>query len=445
MKRCLLIVWLLLSASLCRASLHECYDATCRLHVSGHSGTGCVYAADDTHYYVLTNAHVTQTGQAPQLVFTIRGYETTLPGETVWHSHAPIDQGYHRDVAVVKVARQSFGDYAPQIIPIASESFPLAAGQEIGSSGCPAGGVNTSWKGHIIRVSADAFQFWPPPKGGRSGSAIFDSAGTQIIGLLAWGGGGEGTAQTIGELHRAFRGEPAQKYPVAQLVPDPQIVYPQPLDELVPIQCPDGNCPGGNCPNPGRPTRPRPPGGGDFNPYPGPPVGPPANPAPANPAPVNPAPVNPAPTPAPTQPPASPPVKGCECDSAAKCACDLAGLKQEFGDRLTSIDQKISLLANCPKPTPAPPGGDMTNPPKLSHYALVVDFDAEHWPRTESELVLARKVFPKIHVVERRQVPFVVDALPQLVAYDTAGASLSITKGQHAVELALRKIARREL
>lgn len=331
------------------ASLHECYDATCRVHVSGHAGTGCIFAADDTHYYVLTNAHVTRQGDKPRLVFVMRGAERSVDAETVWHSYAAIEQGYHRDIAVMKAPKASFGDYMPSVIPLAEESFSLVENEEIASAGCPGGRWITAWKGQATSLTADAFNFVPPPMGGRSGSAIFDADGTKIVGLLAWGGGGEGIAQTIGEIYRAMRGEKAQLY----VDPSPEaksiVTYPAPLAPLADIAPRQAPCP--NCPPvgpspirpPARPQQPPSnPGGGDNMPFPLPPGIVPQPQEPSEP-----------------QPPQSPPPstnsgQPCECDGSGKCQCDQSAT-DNLRDQITKLEARLCLLESR-GPITGPPG-----------------------------------------------------------------------------------------
>jgi len=324
------------------ASLHECYDATCRVHVSGHAGTGCIFAADDTHYYVLTNAHVTRQGDKPRLVFVMRGAERSVDAETVWHSYAALEQGYHRDIAVMKIPRAAFGDYTPSVIPLAEESFSLVENEEIASAGCPGGRWITAWKGQATSLTADAFNFVPPPMGGRSGSAIFDAAGTKIIGLLAWGGGGEGTAQTIGEIYRAMRGEPAKLYTeqpreAARIVlVGHRAVLPEPLAPLADIAPRQAPCP--NCPPvgpspimpPARPNQPPSnPGGGDNMPFPLPPGIVPSEP----------------------QPPQSPPPS---TNSGQPCECDQSAT-DNLRDQITKLEARLCLLESR-GPITGPPG-----------------------------------------------------------------------------------------
>ena len=328
------------------ASLHECYDATCRVHVSGHAGTGCIFAADDTHYYVLTNAHVTRQGDKPRLVFVMRGAERSVDAETVWHSYAAIEQGYHRDIAVMKIPRAAFGDYTPSVIPLAEESFSLVENEEIASAGCPGGRWITAWKGQATSLTADAFNFVPPPMGGRSGSAIFDADGTKIVGLLAWGGGGEGIAQTIGEIYRAMRGEPAKLYTeqpreAARIVlVGHRAVLPEPLAplaDIAPRQAPCPNCPPVG-PSPIRPpARPQPapsnPGGGDNMPFPLPPG-------------IVPQPQEPNEPTEPQPPPATNSGQPCECDQSAT---------DNLRDQITKLEARLCLLESR-GPITGPPG-----------------------------------------------------------------------------------------
>lgn len=336
------------------ASLHECYDATCRVHVSGHAGTGCIFAADDTHYYVLTNAHVTRQGDKPRLVFVMRGAERSVDAETVWHSYAAIEQGYHRDIAVMKIPRAAFGDYTPSVIPLAEESFSLVENEEIASAGCPGGRWITAWKGQATSLTADAFNFVPPPMGGRSGSAIFDADGTKIVGLLAWGGGGEGIAQTIGEIYRAMRGEAAKLYTeqpreAARIVlVGHRAVLPEPLAplaDIAPRQAPCPNCPPVG-PSPIRPpARPQPapsnPGGGDNMPFPLPPG-------------IVPQPQEPNEPTEPQPPPATNSGQPCQCDQSAT---------DNLRDQITKLEARLCLLESRGPITGQPGATGPAGPP----------------------------------------------------------------------------------
>lgn len=417
------------------ADMDSAYRATCRVHASGHAGTGCVYAQDAENYYVLTNAHVAGTtpGAAMQCVFNDRGHERSVSGKTIWGT---LVESAHRDQALIAIPQTQFTDFQPAIIPLAPRGATLAKGQTVLSVGCPRATWAGLWRGHIESVGSTTMDFLPIPAGGRSGSAIFDETGTYIIGLITWNAGETGRAQNIEGIYQGLLGEAAQPVvqPGSETVQQPYA----PLVEIFPSQQPD--CP--DCQRrPGMRQRPPvdPGDDGQFNPAPTLPQTLPGNPYP--PSASNPAPIPPT---SPATPPATPPVKGCECGEHKDCKCDNTTMFASLIERIKCLESKIdNAEKSAPTPAPAPPPSIPENEaPRLSHYVVVADFDAPSWSRTESELVSARKTFPKIHVVKSSDVPFTVTPFPQLIAYDTTGAAMSIVKGQADVESSLRRVAR---
>lgn len=118
---------------------------------------------------------------------------------------------------------------------------------------------------------------------------------------------------------------------------------------------------------------------------------------------------------------------------------DLADLNKQIADckkQLAAFELRLNQNIETPSGTAKP---------KLSHFVLIIDRKLPSWSRTESELVRARKTFPNIHVVPVEQIPFTLEPLPQLVAYDTTGAPMFIERDTHDVENALRLVARNEL
>lgn len=440
----------ILSAQWVHADMDTAYRATCRVHARGHAGTGCVYAKDAENYYVLTNAHVAGvlSGEPMECVFNDRGHERSVKGQTIWGS---LIESAHRDQALIAIPISQFTDFQPAIIPLAPRGATLTKGQTVLSVGCPRATWAGLWRGHIESVSATTIDFLPIPAGGRSGSAIFDETGTYIIGLITWNAGETGRAQSIEGIYQGLLGEAAQAVfqPSADTVQQPYA----PLVEIYPSQQPD--CPDCERRPRQRPNQPQNPGDdGQFNPAPIPPQTLPANPYP--PSSNNPAPIPPT---SPVTPPATSPAKGCECTGDNACKCDNGELikrldaltknapkacecdESKILAKLAELESKLSNPAPVPTPptTPAIPGSEA---PKLSHYVVVADFNSPTWSRTESELVMARKTFPKIHVVKSSDVPFTVTPFPQLIAYDTTGAAMSIVKGQADVESSLRRVAR---
>lgn len=414
------------------AGLDDCYRATCRVEMGNSSGSGCVFKADAERYYVLTNAHVAGTtrGRQARVVFNRDGYEGTIPAMVEWgvygdgktdytdESGRPVDNS--PDAAIISVLKSNLDGYAPPVIPIASGDAP--AGSTLLSVGAPCGGWLNSWTGHITENHGDAISFLPAPLPGRSGSALFNASGTSIVGLVTWQTNKGGGAQSVAAIRRAM-GEPPTISP-----PDGT----RPLVPVHPTQCPDGNC--------------RPPilgGGGPWQNLP-------RNRPPATPPAVEPY--------KPTSPaaPAQPSSKGCECKPHEPCQCDQAAVAK-IGDELNGLKSQITGLvdavaklnetpANPPlvPPVVQPDVPPQIKPAEVHHHVVVADLSAPGWPRVASEVEQARDVFPAIHVVDAKDVPFVVRPLPQLVTYDSKGSAIAIAKGERETSLALQRIYRRE-
>lgn len=213
-------LWLALAGS-ALAGLSNLPEATCRIRRGSSLGSGCAFArfdeagkaaANGRFIHVLTNAHVAgRAGTAVAVEFWRNGYKSIqIRGEVLRSYYL---NGYHRDIAVVQVDSAHLGGYVPKIVPLAHPNDPVDF-RAIASIGCPRGGWPTMWKGQGLggsRSSGDVLYFKPAPENGRSGSAVFDLAGTKIIGLIAWssgkGGTGHGIAMTHREIWAAFSGK----------------------------------------------------------------------------------------------------------------------------------------------------------------------------------------------------------------------------------------------
>ncbi len=197
---CLLLIVLFTQRAV--AGMDDCIQSTCRISTEGSIGTGCVFEVSDQTVYILTNAHVVGSADRVRCEFWREGHP--LPGlqGTVIQGDTAID------AAVVSISRSAFSGDAPRPIPLARPGTKLTPGQTVLSAGCARGGWPTAWVGHIVRSDNAEIRFVPPPAGGRSGSAIFDKNGTQIVGLLFAREDieGEGIATPIDRIRTAFAG-----------------------------------------------------------------------------------------------------------------------------------------------------------------------------------------------------------------------------------------------
>lgn len=160
-------------------ALPDCIDSTCRVTPGdGGSGTGSVFLIEDGYVYVLTNAHVATTIRVGLEFWSDGHLSRKIYGSTVLRSVS-------RDVAVIAVETSVFGRFLPTAIPLAPLETELYQGQAVFSVGCANGSWATAWRGHVHEQPGDGrVAFNPTPALGRSGSAIYDSAGEHIVALL---------------------------------------------------------------------------------------------------------------------------------------------------------------------------------------------------------------------------------------------------------------------
>ena len=220
---------LLLATGVARASLDDCIDATCRItHDDGGRGTGCVFERSQGYVYVLTAAHVVGDSRQVRCEFWRDGHPSRpLPAEVVARSPAA-------DAAVVALPESLFAGVLPPAIPVAPRGYAIAPGQTLTSVGCANGSWSTGWKGHALGYQGRDLHFVPTPANGRSGSAVFDARGEQIVGLLRarTGNDSEGIATSVQSLYEVF-GAGRQS-------------------EIRNLKSEITQCPGGTCPTPPR-------------------------------------------------------------------------------------------------------------------------------------------------------------------------------------------------
>lgn len=190
------------------ANFDDAVQATCRITtppgmMNGKmvvmKGTGIVVDVGDQYVGILTNAHVVGNHQTVKCEFYRQGYQS-VPIDAAVVSRVNTKTV---DAALLAIRRDVFGGLAPKPVPIASSSYVVAPGEEIMSVGCPEGSWPMGWIGHAERYESTPegygpfLAFLPPPKQGRSGSAVFNKAG-EIVGLIVARDGKEDKDVTIG-------------------------------------------------------------------------------------------------------------------------------------------------------------------------------------------------------------------------------------------------------
>ena len=222
------------TAGISRGAISDCVDATCRITApDGSRGTGCVFEIQRGVVYVLTAAHVVGQSSAVECEFWCRGHQSQPLGGRVTARSAAAD------AAIIALPEAAFAGRLPAAIPLAPRNSTLHPGQPLTSVGCANGGWSTAWKGHLLDCRDDELRFVPVPANGRSGSALFDGDGQQIVGLVRarTGDDSAGIATPLSTIYRAFD-SPARTAAGPEKIPD-RGAPPQP------VQCGPYGCPAG--------------------------------------------------------------------------------------------------------------------------------------------------------------------------------------------------------
>ena len=179
--------------------------ATVRVTISGVCGSGTVVGRDaDGNSIVLTNAHVagTQRGRTVNL-------ERWEPDGTVERGRGSIiSSGYGRGMSVDFALLKCNAEFAKDVRPIPLADRYPTKGAMVSTYGCP----RCEWPSlQVLSLNRSEGQIltWKPEAiGGRSGSSVIDytDVGPRVVGLLTWGGGGEGLGQSTPFLLQAMKG-----------------------------------------------------------------------------------------------------------------------------------------------------------------------------------------------------------------------------------------------
>lgn len=179
--------------------------ATVRVTVSGVCGSGTVVGRDSAgNAIVLTNAHVagTQKGR------TVNLERWNSDGSVERGRGSIIASGYGRGMSVDFALLKCNSEFAKDVRPIPlADRYPSKSAM-VSTYGCP----RCEWPSlQVLRLNRAEGQIltWKPEAiGGRSGSSVIDytDVGPRVVGLLTWGGGGEGLGQSTPFLLQAMKG-----------------------------------------------------------------------------------------------------------------------------------------------------------------------------------------------------------------------------------------------
>jgi hypothetical protein len=180
--------------------------ATVRVTVSGVCGSGTVVGRDSAgNAIVLTNAHVAGTSRGR----TVQLERWDISGDSERGQGTIIASGYGRGMSVDFALLRCSGNFATNVTPIPLANRYPDPSALITTYGCP----RCEWPSlQVLKLNRREGQIlsWKPQAiGGRSGSSVIDytADGPRVVGLLTWGGGGEGLGQSTPFLLTAMKGQ----------------------------------------------------------------------------------------------------------------------------------------------------------------------------------------------------------------------------------------------
>ena len=263
-----LLVVALFSAT-AQAAIDKELDSVCLIHAgdgaSNWTGSGTACARAHGYIYVLTACHV-----APQGVVTCAFAKDSYISERLRGEVCQANGTL--DASMIGIPEAAFGGIFPHIVPLGEYTDLPKAGGRADTVGCPYGAMPTGEKLHVIGYEQGGrIIFGPRPEMGRSGSAIFASDGSKIIGIVSafYNGSavnGGGTGPTCSMIREQLW--PAMKTAAANFKPCDAVLHQK--AELVPCAADDdprfrlirrgGECGPGGCnpPAPGPATGPWP-------------------------------------------------------------------------------------------------------------------------------------------------------------------------------------------
>lgn len=179
--------------------------ATVRVTIAGTCGSGTVVGFDDDgQALVLTNAHVAGSRRGRRVNverWNVNGKSERGTGVIIAAGYA---RGMSVDFALLRCSRGFANGVTP--IPLA-DRFPDDSKGVI-SYGCPRCEWPSMQTLRMERSKGQILKWRPQAIGGRSGSSLvdFSEGKPKVVGLLTWGGGGQGLGQSAPFVLDALRG-----------------------------------------------------------------------------------------------------------------------------------------------------------------------------------------------------------------------------------------------
>lgn len=194
MKHILLLIFALLANTTYSQTLNSMASCIAKLdHDSSYICSCFCYKEDEENYYFLSaghciNAVFEKNNEIPKFDLELRH-----SGQAIRYSDCltvlkwEFNKKENKDIAVLSVSKDIVKDYQ-KIIPfqIETDENLAIAGDGFWTFGHPMGKWPTAFKGRLLLRDKKAIRFYPPASFGRSGSPIFNSDGTKVLGIISY-------------------------------------------------------------------------------------------------------------------------------------------------------------------------------------------------------------------------------------------------------------------
>lgn len=167
---------LAIAAGMAVAGPVEFYGAACRVSTPHGIGSGCCYSVDQRTVAVITCHHVVKGERRVWVEFyRPNGKSAKIIGQVIV-SRPDVD------TAIIVIPSHVFKGILPKAIPPAKH-LPRV-GSKVATVGCPYGKDIQGYTATVVRYEGQDMIFSPAPAMGRSGSAVSDYAGNEIVAVL---------------------------------------------------------------------------------------------------------------------------------------------------------------------------------------------------------------------------------------------------------------------
>lgn len=187
----------------------DAHAASCRVRVSGASGSGTFVGVAGGLAWILTNYHVVGRSGSARLDFWTNSVLETVDASVKWRAY-DASRGY--DFAFCTLDPAELARIAPPFVWLGGPSAAPSRDAFIVSSGCPDGRFAQAWRGKIVSFWNDSTAlFQPPPVPGQSGSGVLERVDGRLtlVAVLTWLVGergrddSKGGAIPVANLHEA--------------------------------------------------------------------------------------------------------------------------------------------------------------------------------------------------------------------------------------------------